>query len=389
MLKRKSYLLLTLIFSIFCFVNLFTFAADSILLYTPFTGLYVSPGDTVKYNVTVINETDLIQNFSLVLEGLSEDWNYVFKSLNREVEKLSVKSAKLEDNSRNIDLELEVPLKVEKGIHSFQLVARTDTGLKAVLPLQLNVKEKGVLETEFTIDQANMEGYSDSNFTYQAELKNKTAEKQHYSLTASAPRGWDVRFRVSGDYVTSLTLDSNESQNISIYVKAPVNVAAGTYNIKVRASSGQTAEEIELETVIKGRYGINLSTPIGLLSTDIPIGGEKEIELLVENTGTVTLRDISLSATTPIDWSVEFEEDEIVKLDSGEKINVKATIKASDKAIAGDYQLVITARTPETSVSRTFRITTKTSIIWGAIGILIIFAVIGVLYYFIRKYGRR
>src|SRR5690554_1596609 len=111
MLKRKKYLHLLLILSIFFLVNIFTLAADSIILYTPLTGLYVSPGDSVRYTITVINETDIIQNFNLSLEGLNEDWNYVFKSLNREVEKLAVKSAELEDNSRNIDLELDVPLR--------------------------------------------------------------------------------------------------------------------------------------------------------------------------------------------------------------------------------------------------------------------------------------
>ena|SRR5690554_6203514 len=389
MLKGKTYLLTLLIFIIFCLVNISVLAADGVILYTPFTGVYVSPGDTVRYTITVINNTDRIQNMNLSLEGLNEDWQYVFKSMSREVEKLAVRSKELDDNSRNIDLELEVPLQVEEGVHNFRLVANTDTGIRTVLPLQLNVKEKGVFETEFTIDQANMEGYSDSTFTYSAKLKNKTAERQHYSLTASAPRGWDVRFRVNADYVTSVTLDSNQNQNVSIHVKPAVNAGAGTYNINVRAISGQTSEEIQLETVIKGRYGINLTTPIGLLSSDIPIGGEKDIELIVENTGTVPLRDINLSASTPIDWTVEFEEEEILVLEAGEKRNIKATIKASEKAIAGDYQLVINARTPEVNATRTFRITAKTSMFWGAVGILIIFAVIAVLYYFIRKYGRR
>ena len=46
MLKRKKYLHLLLILSIFFLVNIFTLAADSIILYTPLTGLYVSPGDS-------------------------------------------------------------------------------------------------------------------------------------------------------------------------------------------------------------------------------------------------------------------------------------------------------------------------------------------------------
>ena len=70
-------------------MNIITLATDDLILYTPFTGLYVSPGDTAKYTITIINETNQIQNFTLTLEGLSEDWNYLFKNLSREIEKMS------------------------------------------------------------------------------------------------------------------------------------------------------------------------------------------------------------------------------------------------------------------------------------------------------------
>ena len=125
------------------------------------------------------------------------------------------------------------------------------------------------------------------------------------------------------------------------------------------------------------------------MSADIPVGGEKEIQLFIENTGTVPLHDIALSSSTPLDWSVDFEKKEIAKLDAGENTTVKAVIKTSKKAIAGDYQLNITARTPEVSSTKSFRITVKTSMLWGAVGVLIILIVLCVLYYFVRKYGRR
>ena len=57
------------------------------------------------------------------------------------------------------------------------------------MPLTVTIKEKGVFKTEFTIGQANMEGYSDSSFNYTAEIRNRTAEKQHYALDCdSSPR---------------------------------------------------------------------------------------------------------------------------------------------------------------------------------------------------------
>jgi uncharacterized membrane protein len=390
--KFKNISLINLIiFSVFFLV--FTsnaMAADGLLLYTTYTGLSVTPGETLEYSIEVINNTDTLKNVSFSLVGLPEGWDYSINSLGKDITRLAIKPREFEnDNDENINLEIEVPLQVQKGDYQFQVVATTASGLKYYLPLTVTVAEKGVFKTEFTTEQSNMEGYADSDFSYKTTLKNRTAEKQHYALTAEPPRGWDVRFRVSGDYVTSVTVDSNESKTVYVNVKPPTNVKADTYNINVRASSGQTSEEINLETVIKGKYDLSLSTPTGLLSADIKVGGKKNIKLEVENTGTVTLRDIKLDSSTPINWNVKFDEKEITKLEPGEKTTVNAEITASDKAIAGDYQLVISADTPETSSTKTFRITVKTSLLWGWVGILIILAVLAVIYYFVRKYGRR
>lgn len=384
-----SLIFLTVTVFFFAFSGL-VFATEGLILYTPYTGLSVTPGDSLSYSIDIINNTDEIKNVSFTLEDLPDKWDYTITSGGKDIKRLAIKSKEFEhDNDRTISLEVEVPLQIQKGDYDFKVVARTLEGIRYELPLTISVTEKGVFKTEFSTDQSNMEGYSDSDFNYKATLRNRTAEKQHYALTANAPRGWDVRFKVSGDYVTSASVDSNESKTVYIYVEPPVNVKADTYDINIRASSGQTSEEIDLETVIKGKYDLELNTPQGLLSANIKVGGKKDIKLVVENTGTVVLRDIKLDSSTPINWNVKFDEKEISKLEPGEKTNINATITTSDKAIAGDYQLKITARTPEVSSSKTFRITVQTSLLWGWIGILIILIVIGVIYYFVRKYGRR
>lgn len=384
------FLVLVFVLVSFTFVQGTVYASQGLILYTPYTGLSVTPGDTLRYSIEVINNTDSIQNVTFSLQGLPEGWNPSFTSGSKSVQKLAIKSKDFEeDNSRDIDLEVEVPLQIQKGDYNFKVIAKTGSGSEYVLPLTVTVTEKGVFKTELTADQTNMEGYSDSTFNYDLTLKNRTAEKQHYALTADAPRGWDVRFKVYGDYVTSVTLDSNESKSIDVYVNPSNNVKAGTYNITVEASSGTTSEQVNLEAVIKGKYDLKLSTPTGLLSTTITAGGEKSIKLQLENTGTVTLRDIKLDSSTPIDWNVEFDKEKITKLEPGEKATIDAKISASDKAIAGDYQLIIDANAPEASSSAVFRITVKTSVLWGWVGILIILIVIAVIYYFVRKYGRR
>ena len=65
------------------------------------------------------------------------------------------------------------------------------------------------------------------------------------------------------------------------------------------------------------------------------------------------------------------------------------TLKASKKALPGDYVTTIMAKTPEANADAQFRVAVKTPMIWGWVGVLIIIATIGVVYYLFRKYGRR
>ena len=134
---------------------------------------------------------------------------------------------------------------------------------------------------------------------------------------------------------------------------------------------------------------MELTTPRGLLSTDVTAGDIKKIELEVRNTGSSLLKDIQLSTNKPADWEVTFEPSKIDALKAGETSTVMATLKASKKALPGDYVTTIMAKTPEVNADAQFRVAVKTPMIWGWVGVLIIIATIGVVYYLFRKYGRR
>src|SRR5439155_990626 len=79
------------------------------------------------------------------------------------------------------------------------------------LPLTINVSQQGTFKTELTVKQPNMEGHSNSTFTFNAELRNRTAETQLYALQAAAPPGWNVVFKSSGyKQVTSVNVEPNK-----------------------------------------------------------------------------------------------------------------------------------------------------------------------------------
>ncbi|MBW8350083.1 hypothetical protein K0H71_11565 [Bacillus sp. IITD106] len=360
-------------------------AAEGIELYTPYTGISVTPGESISYAFDVTNHTSSIQQVKVNLEDISKDWKYTVTSEGWDLKELSVKPGE----TKPLTIELSVPLKVEKGDYKFNAVATSSSGTKSKLPMLVTVSEQGTFTTEFTTEQPNLQGHSDTKFDYTAQLKNRTANEQNYALVAKAPKGWAVDFKADGDSVSSVKVESNATKSITISLTPPEGVKADTYKIPIAAINDSTSADMELEAVITGTYGIELTTPSGKLSENITAGREKTISVVVKNTGSAPLSDVTLSANTPQGWDVSFSPTKISSIEPGKTETVKATIESSDKAIAGDYVVEMTASAAEKSSDAQFRISVKTSLVWGWVGILIIVGVIGGIFYLIRKYGRR
>ncbi len=361
--------------------NYTALAADGVTLYTPYTKISVPPGESVDYTIDVFNKSDLTKNVDVYLSGLPKSWDYELKSGGWNIKQLSI----LPGEKKSLSLKVAVPYRVNKGSYLFRVIAKN----YYTLPLVVNVSEQGTFKTEFTSEQVNMEGHAKSTFTFSTKLKNRTGNKQLYSLRANAPRGWTVTFKPNYKQATSVEIEANNSKDITIEIKPPQNIAAGTYKIPVGAITSTTSAQLELEVVITGSYDIELTTPVGLLSTNITAGNDKRIELLLKNTGSAELRDIQFRASKPKNWDVTFNPDTVSRLEAGKTALVYATIKAANRAIPGDYVTNISAQTPEASSKVAFRVSVKTPMLWGWLGLLIIIAVIGGVYYFFRKYGRR
>ncbi|GFN33920.1 COG1470 family protein [Paenibacillus xylaniclasticus] len=355
-------------------------AAGSIELYTPYLSLSAPPGDTLNYEIEVINHGTSTTNVNLNFDDKGNGWKYELTSGGRAVNKLAVKGGE----SQPVLLQLIVPLQVDKGTYSFQMSAGD-----AVLPLSVQVSEQGTFRTELLTDQPNMQGHSDSTFSYSVTLRNRTANEQMYALQAQVDPGWDVSFTDGGTSVTSVQVDPSGEKTINISVKPPEMVKAGTYKIPITASNNSTSAKLELEAAVTGTYDLSLSTPNNLLSTDVTAGSQRHIDLVVQNTGSTDLKNVNLSADSPSGWEVTFEPKTISTIAAGAVTHVQATIKADKKALSGDYVVNITASAPEKSADAQFRVEVKSSMLWGWIGILIIVVVAGGIYFLYRKYGRR
>lgn len=355
-------------------------AAGELELYTPYTAVDAAPGESVNYSIEVFNKSEATVNANIGFENTAKAWTYELTAGGRTVKQLAVRP----DSSQSMSLRLDVPLEIDKGEYNF-----TVTAGDARLPLKVFIAEKGTFTTKLELEQANMEGHADASFKFSATLTNQTAEEQTYALAAAPDTGWEVRFESGSSGVTSVTVEPNSSQTLSIEVLPPDQVAAGTYNIPIMASNNNTRAEAELETVITGTYDIGLTTADERLNATVKAGGTRSLQLTVTNTGTAKLEDISMNAQTPSDWEVTFEPKTIRSLEPGKTASVQAVIRSAEESLPGDYALNLQAQSAQKTADAAIRVAVKSSSLWGYIGLVIILAVAAGVYWLFRKYGRR
>lgn len=244
-------------------------------------------------------------------------------------------------------------------------------------------------KSTYTARLINIEAAVKDPFRFSTSLHNGSGQSQIYELRVEAPQGWIALFRTEGTQVAALKLDSGKTQEITLELTASPSTKPGKYAVPVSAVSNGDSLRLELEAVVKGNYSLELTTPTGRLSDDITEGRSKKIQLLVKNTGTLPLNDLEFSSQTPTQWSATYDPAKIERLDPGDSKEVTATLTVPNKTIAGDYISTFTAKDSNTSSNAVFRMTVKTSLLSGWIGILVILAALWAVYYLIRKYGRR
>ncbi|WP_206366753.1 NEW3 domain-containing protein [Sphingobacterium sp. SGL-16] len=245
------------------------------------------------------------------------------------------------------------------------------------------------VKTSFTARLLNVEAPTNETFRYNSLLTNGKSETVNYKLSTKLPAGWQVTYRVEGISVTSLQVESGSTKDISIEITCPITTKPDTYKIPVQAISSFDTLKLDLEAVVRGSYAVELTTPTGRLSDEIVAGNSKEILLVVKNTGTLPLNALELSSQLPSKWETSFSPSNIEQLQPGQSADIKVTLKVPEKTIAGDYVTKMTVRSNNGTSEATIRMMVKTSILSGWVGIVIIAAAAGLIYYLIRKYGRR
>src|SRR5262249_14273807 len=236
-----------------------------------------------------------------------------------------------------------------------------------------------------------LRGTARSNFDFRVTAKNDSADTMLVTLSAQAPRGFQVTFKegYGTQELTSIPIKSGESKELAIDVKPGQGVAAGQYPVTVELAAERAKAQTRLVLDITGQPAISLTGENDRLSGEANAGKEKSFAFILRNTGSADARGIALSASAPTGWKVSFEPKEVRQLAPNAEERVAAFVTPSEKALAGDYVMAVRASGDGISESVNFRTTIVTSTMWGVVGLGVIAASLIVLVAAVGRFGRR
>jgi uncharacterized membrane protein len=358
-------------------------AANPVTLTTPYPAIEVAPGARVSLTVSV--ETENPGRVDLAVSDVPADWEATVRGGGFLVN--GVQSNGTE--ATEVTLDITVPETAQAGTERITLRATSD-GSVGTLPVDVRVTPNAAGEVTLTTDVPDVRGASDASFKFSLTLRNDTPEDLTFAVVANGPAGWTVDAQVTGEaQAASAVVPAGQTKSIEVTAQAPDGVAAQVYPISVDATSGDLTAHADLSVEITGSYELTLTTPDGRLSANASAGSATDLSIVLRNTGTAEIPDVTLAATAPTGWTVTFDPPTVTVPADPDGVQVTARLTPSGNAIAGDYLTTFRATSELANADAEMRITIETSLFWGVIGIGLIALVLAGLWWTFRRYGRR
>lgn len=362
--------------------------SPNVVLWTAYPTVVQDKGLSVSFDLQVSNETKTWQDIDLKVEGPA-NWETIFRKSGYTVRRVMVEPEK----SLSFELQVKPPENVSAGEYTFTVKATNQDRVQLKdLKLVVVMKEKtGKGGLKFTTDYPNVRGQPGNTFNFRFDLVNQAEQERTVNFEATAPKDWEIVFRPGYEsrQISSLPLKGGASQTINVDISSPRRIEAGDYKFVVRAIADNDRVEVPLAITIVGTPSLSLNTATGQLNTRVSVDSPSKMTLVLRNTGTAPLQNVTFSSYKPDGWEVTFEPDRLDTLAVGETKEVNATIKPSNRALAGDYMVTITASGNQASESKEIRVTVETPTTWGlaAVGAIAL-VVLGLAFVFAR-FSRR
>jgi uncharacterized membrane protein len=288
-------------------------------------------------------------------------------------------------------LRLEPAANAGPGAYRVVVEARGGTNdLK--LPIALTVGKELPAKLKLSTSLPALRGTATSSFKFTVTAANDSGRNATIDLSATAPKNFQVTFTEAfgSQQISSLPIEAGKTKDLDATVALPRDTPAGDYRLVLHAKSEAAAAELPLAISVVGQPRLSLSGEGGRLSGNAYAGQASPLTIVLHNDGTEAARGITLAATAPEDWKTDFAPKELAELAAGKSQSVQLNLTPSPRAIAGDYQVTVSADSGDgQSASENFRITVLTPTLWGLVGIAVIAIALLVVVFSVARFGRR
>jgi len=358
--------------------------AAGLTITTPYPSVRVAAGAKASFDLTVQGAPN--QQVALALSGVPKDWTATLRGGGYVVNGVETDA----DGKASATLDVTVPTSAGDGTSKLT-VTGTAGGLRAVLPVTVQVSASVAGDVTLTSDVPSLKGASGTTFTFNLTLTNDSAQDLTFAVNAVGPDGWEVTSTLTGQaQAASAVVKASSSAAVSVSAKPPTDAAPDTYPIDVKATVGARTIDAQLTVEVTSTTALTLSTPDQRLSNSGSAGSSITQQLVITNDGTQPLQGVVVSATAPTDWTVTFSPAATIDtIAANASSTVTATVVPSSDAIAGDYVVTFSARGADANGSVDIRMTIETSPLFGFIGLALIALVLFGLWWVFQRYGRR
>jgi len=252
-----------------------------------------------------------------------------------------------------------------------------------------------------TTTYGKLSGIAGTAFEFEVGLQYAGGtEARVFDLAATGPQDWTVN--VTPTYpadkqILDIRLEPVQPYQTVAPTKILIHVSPpywllpepGDYPITVSVTSGEVTGSIDLTAVVTSTYIMALAPSEERYNTLATAGRDNYFTVEVQNKGSAAIDNITFSSTKPKGWTIEFSPEKIDTLPAQDSQTVEVNIKPPPKAIAGDYQISLTAKGKQITSDMDVRVTVETPTIWGWVGVAIIVLVIAGLIYVFMRFSRR
>jgi uncharacterized membrane protein len=360
-------------------------AADGLEVTTAYPAVAVAPGSKVTFDLTVASARNA--TIALAVAGVPQGWTASLHGGGFVVDGVAAGPGK--DGS--VRLDVDVPGTATASTETLRVTA-SGGGAEDVLPISIRVDTQAAGGVTVDTPTPTRTGSSNDTFTFALTVHNDTAQDVTVSATAAVPDqpDWTVTAEIAGqEQAASTVVAAGSTTSINVTAKPPENAPAGQYLVHVEVKAGEQTIPADLGVELTGSYSMTLETSNQALSASGSAGSATAVQFVVTNTGTAPLTALTLAETAPTNWTVTFAPTAMEPVAPGATGTFTATITPASEAVSGDYQVSITASNDQATETAAIRFTVETSPIWAIIGLLVIAAVIGGLFFVFRTYGRR